>query len=256
MSQLALITLYGPKDNILESTISECQKIISAIPGIKYSPYDMRQIHATLVGLERLDSTEFNKYFSEYRNQKKTIDFNGLIKFLRESNEIKFQVQIGGFSQQNYPFTSMGKKPYERSFQIIKDKVVLIGWPISRKKKQNVAKEMDLDINVYPNTLDNIRHSLQNYNILHRYHANPTDIDNDFYFRIGILDRNSITDKNLEKVEDNIRAFLSSIKPIILSVEDIMIAQYKSEELPLDSTQTWSLSDKKLTQNFLWSLYS
>jgi hypothetical protein len=260
MHQLSLIALYGQKKERLLNLISECQKKVADIPGIRFQPYDVRQIHGTVVGLARVAETRLNLNMSKYRNRQENMDFSGLLSFIRMGGQFPFQVQIGGFQNREYPFTSLGQRPYERSFQINYDKIVLIGWPI-RGRPLRSAKPRVIDLiqeaRIYPNTLDDIRRTCQTFNVLHRYHGNVTDIDNDFYFRIGILDSTSVTAKTLEDVQNGMKAYLASVEPIILeiTVADIYVACYEDEELSLSSTQVWSISNPQVTPEFLWTLY-
>ncbi len=260
MRQLSLIALYGQKEERLHKLISECQKKVADIFGIRFQPYDVCQIHGTLVSLARVVETRSNLNMSKYRNRQENMDFSGLLSFIRMGKQFPFQVQIGGFQNREYPFTSLGQRPYERSFQINHDKIVLIGWPICGRLSRNAKLEViDLrqEARIYPNTLDDIRRAFQTFNILHRYHGNVTDIDNDFYFRIGMLDSTSITAKTLEEVQNAMKAYLASVAPIILeiTVMDVYIACYESEELSPSFTQVWSISNPQLTPEFLWTLY-
>jgi len=260
MHQLSLVAFYGKKDKRLLDLIGECQKRVGAVRGIRFQPYDVRQIHGTIVCLARRVGTMVNLNMSKYRHRQADMDFAGLLNFIRMGGRFPFQVQIGGFQNRDYAFTSEGKRPYERSFQAKGGRIVLIGWPV--RGCPLLAAElgtMDLiqEARIYPNALDDIRRALQAFNILHRYHSSITDTDNDFYFRIGILDPTSVTSESLGKLQEDVRAYLSSIRPIILEVgiADLYVACYENEELPLDSTRVWSVSDEEVTPTFLRALY-
>jgi hypothetical protein len=248
MHQLSLVALYGTKNEILEKIILQCQKEISDTPDIEFQPYQVAQIHATITSLERLDRTRYNLNFFNYRNQKKIMDFEKFIRFLRESNYFSFQVQIGGFENKAYPFTSREHSPFIRSFQITHDKLVLLGWPV----------HLQIAGKSYPNTLDELRKNCQTHNILHTYHQNKLDIDNDFYLRLGIVNPKSLTAKSKKNLENKVRAFLSSCAPVILEIKtsNTYFACYTNNELPVNTTRAWPISDPKLTPEFLWDLYS
>lgn len=186
MRQISLITLYGPKPVELQKLITECQNKISTILGAGFLAYDIKQVHGTIVSLER-SSGKSNSNFVSYKKHFEQMDFDGLLHFLRAGGVFPFQVQIGGFTNRDYPFTSRGKRPYERSFILRDDKVVLMGWPI-RGQHLTITSPEPVDLiqesRIYPNILDNMRKAVQTYNILHSYHHDPTDVDNDYYFRI------------------------------------------------------------------------
>jgi hypothetical protein len=260
MRQLSIIAFYGQKEERLLSLIKVCQKKVAEIPGIRFQPYKIHQIHGTIVSLARVADTKLNLYMSKYRNRQENMDFSGLLSFIRVGGHFPFQVQIGGFQSREYPFTSLGQRPYDRTFQINQGKIVIIGWTIRGRPLMSPAlKAIDFvqEARIYPNTLDDIRRAFQSFNVLHKYHSNPTDIDNDFYFRIGTLDSTSITAEALEEVQNSIRAYLASVEPIVLDITlaDVQVASYENEELSTDSTEVWSIAASQVTPDFLWSLY-
>src|SRR3954451_19345261 len=134
MRQLTLIALYGCKNDTLSSVISSCQKKIAEVLGESFHAYKNQQVHATIADLQQISvSHNYNLNFLKYRGQRKPMDFEGLLQFLRTGGFSPFQVQLGGFQNRDYPFTSLGLRPFERSFSIQHDKAVLIGWPIRGK---------------------------------------------------------------------------------------------------------------------------
>lgn len=248
MRQLSLVALYGAKNSELGELIRECQQHVLAIPHIRFRPYELAQVHATIISLERLNETNYNLNFFKYRNLKKPMDFDGLLQFIRGSNYFPFRIQLGGFADRDYSFTSREQRPFERSFQISQDKVVLMGWPLGGQLKNQS----------YPNTLDEIRRALQKQNILHAYHQDNDDVDNDFYLRVGTVDPLSLTQETKRTLEAQIRTYLASYSPIILEIttSNVYIVSYTNNELPVGKTMTWSISDLTLTSDFMWNLLS
>lgn len=261
MRQVTLVALYGQKPPVLSELIAECQKQIASELGEKFHSYDVSQIHATIIGLERIiGSAGLNLNLNKHRNMRGRMNFEGLLSLIREGGIFPFQIQIGGFQNRDYPFVSRGQRPYERAFSIQGDKTVLMGWPIQGQPFADVGTDMVKLIQegrIYPTVLDNIRRASQHLNIFHAYHRLLTDVDNDFYFRIGLTDNSPLDPLQRQKVEDAIRQFLSIIKPIVIEVtsENVYIASYKDETLPLTSTNAWSVSDPKVTADFISSLY-
>ena len=179
------------------------------------------------------------------------MDFSGLLDFLRFGGQFPFQVQIGGFEEkQNYPFASQGQTPYERSFSLLGNEVaiaLMAGWPV--RERPNVSEKK------YPLLLDEMRRSFQKFNILHKYHAKTTDIDNDFYFRLGLIHQ---PDHSLrEHAENIIKRFLSEVEPIIvnIAVSDVYFASFQKETLLPDSTEVWSVGNEKVTSAVIGDLY-
>ncbi|NET52120.1 MAG: hypothetical protein F6K09_26535 [Merismopedia sp. SIO2A8] len=54
MRQVTLISLYGEKSLELVNLIRHCQKMIAGITGIEFIPYELPQVHATILGLEQV----------------------------------------------------------------------------------------------------------------------------------------------------------------------------------------------------------
>ena len=261
MRQVTLIALYGNKPALLSELISECQKQITEKISINFKPYTIRQIHATIIGLEQVEGSAWlNLNFDKHRNRKERMNFEGLLSLIRAGNTFPLQVQIGGFRNRDYPFVSRGQRPYERSFSIQGDKAVLMGWPIrGTPSASNVESKTELiqESRIYPTALDDIRRASQSYNVLHSYHRSLTDIDNDFYFRIGLI-KNTPLDPLLQQIiENTMKQFLSIIRPVIIEVtlQDVYIASYENDTLPLKTTKIWPVSDGNITANFIENLY-
>ena len=262
MRQVTLISLYGEKPLELVNLITHCQEMIAEIPGIEFTPYNLQQIHATILGLEQVAGTQMhNLNLAKYRNQSQKMDVYRFLDCLRTSDKIPFQIQIGGFKHCDYPFTSRGQRPYQRSFSVQGDKAVLMGWPVCNHTL-DVSNTTYLDLPretyLYPSTLDQLRKAAQAFNILHAYHRTPTDVDNDFYFRIGLLNPETLNDSSKKSLENSFREFLSKTTPIIVQITlfNLYVASYEDEKLPLNSTKVWSLQDSRLTQELIYSLYS
>lgn len=256
--QATLVSLYRQKPKELVSLITRCQSAIAETPGIKFASSNLQQIHATIIGLEKVvGSSMHNLNLAKYRHQSGLMDICGFVDFLRASGQVLFQVQIGGFKNRDYPFTSRGQRPYDRSFLIQGNKAVMIGWPVQRQLCTSGSSSPNLlrDAQTYPSTLDHIRHAAQAFNICHTYHRAPTDIDNDFYFRIGLVAETD--DLPRKSLEGRIRELLSQTGPIIvdITVSDLCIAAYEDETLPSISTKVWLVQDTKLTSESIWSLY-
>lgn len=269
MTQVTLIALYGQKPTELTELVGEFQDELQTELGDKFHRYELQQVHATIIGLERVGgSAMLNLNFAQKRNQEKTMDFEGLLNFMRTGagGRLPFQAQIGGFENRDYPFVSRDERPYDRSFSIQGDNAVLMGWPVRGKP---IATEDRLaagdprtvhlirESRIYPATLDEIRRALQTFNTLHAYHREITAVDNDFYFRIGLVDISSLEPSAQKEIEHAMRAKLSARQPVILDVtlSIIQVASYEHETLPPKSSKALSVSDHQVNPEYLWSLY-
>ena len=262
MRQVGLVMFYGLKLPHFSMLIAECQERVRQILGDDFQPYRLEQVHATLISLEGVQgSPEMNLNFERYRGQHRRMNFHGLLDFIRTGGSFPFQVQIGGFRDLDYPFFSRGHRPYQRSFSIIGDKVVVMGWPIHRVALGLDCTKMlrlDREEYTYPSILEEIRRSLQKFNVLHTYHHVDTDVDNDFYFRIGLLPHLPLDDPRREQVEQDMRQFLSARKPIILDVtlSNVFVVSFEDNKVPPGSSQIWPISNTQITSTFISRLYS
>ena len=261
MRQCTLVALYGAKSVGFAELIARCQTKIATILGDRFSPYDLDQIHATIVGLEALSGSPLrNLNFQRYRKKSLLMDLAGFRKYLLMGGRIPFSVQIGGFLDREYPFTSRGQRPYSRSFSIQGDKAVLVGWPIRGQFVREAPPSMYAalqEARLYPSTLDEIRLSAQTHNILHSYHRSPSDIDNDFYLRIGLIHEQYVDDVTRQRLEQEMCLFLSSEHPLLVEVglSELFIASYEDDTLPASSTLARPVLDAKLTADGLDCLY-
>ena len=254
MMQITVVALYGDKSSDFTALITRCQELGRAVLGAGFRPYDPSQIHATIFGLERkIGSTFYNANFSRYQGRDLVMNLEGILDYLRRCGHFPLAVQIGGYGKRDYPFVSRQARPYERSFSIQGDKVVVIGWPIRGKPLQQPPATQSAwvqEVRLYPLTLDVMRHAAQVHGILHTYHRALTDVDNDLYFRIGLLvDQTSLTERARDTLETEARQLLSTQPPLIVDIphEQVAVALYEEDTLPRSSTRVWSLADPDLT---------
>lgn len=251
-TKVTFVALYGEKPQHFSQLILDSQQLLGERLGDAFQPYQLWQVHSTILGLERVnDFTYENLNFFQYRGESKEMDFAGFLNWIRSHNGIPFQIQIGGFEDRAYPFVTRGQKPYDRSFSLQHNKAVLMGWPILRKDEERP------NLDVYPTTLHEIRRGTQPFNILHNYHRQLTDIDNDFYFRIGLLNSREILSSTLATVEKTIRQYLSQSGPwsVEVNLSNLSVVAYSDETLPKHSTKFWAIEEEILTASFIEELY-
>jgi hypothetical protein len=263
MKQATLVSLIGKKPDALVGLLNASQAIIREDLGEYFEAYAIDQIHATIIGLERIEDTpahHYNRNFWRLRQHKAVMDLQGYLKFLRLSDHFPLKIQIAGFQNRQYPFTSRGEIPYRRSFTIQGNNVVIMGWPLHKKSQSNAVSSVNDNFSesqLYPNTLDHLRRTAQRFNILHAYHWKPTAVDNDFYFRIGLL-RNpaALSIDLMNELSHRVREYLSQRSPVVVEIShsDLCIAVYTDERLP-QGTPCYSLDRVQITEAFLSYCY-
>lgn len=251
MKQITLVALYGEKASDLNKMILRITEMIqhSAV-GQVFRPYDLKQIHGTIVGMEKLTgySACYNSNIWNTHGEKIPMDFSGLHPIL--SGNFPIDIQFGGFNQDSKDFSSFGKSPYERSLQIqwATNRVTLIGWP---HRDGDYSNSMQLS---------NLRQSLsETCRINHKYQR-----DNDFFMSIGeIAPLSSLPAEKKEalfkagmEVEREIRDYLASNAiNIHLDLDDLSIAQYQLTTLCPKSTVPHAVTKTGLNSRFICSLY-
>lgn len=255
MKQVTLIALYGDKPKDLELVIKKCWDLIQQSKLHKvFKSYDIRQIHSTLIGLEKHMgfSVPFNVNYSRNHGNIAAMDFDCLLQSVKAN--LPIQVRIGGFSHLYSEFKSKDSLPYIRSFQIQWEnkKVVLIGWPFRRKEGK--------DDFISRKILWDLRSGLERQCYIQHKYPN----DNDLFMVIGeITGFENCSDEELgelkaqcDQVEGAVREFLSQT-PIKITIgeENTFVAQYVEETLPLSSTNVYCIQDQSVTGDFISGLY-
>lgn len=256
----ALVAMYGAKPLAMGQLISECQSRVAAKVGANFHPYELGQVHATIVSLGSLQ-TIVNENFEKYRGRRVLMDYDRLLAFLRQSGYLPFQVQLGGFRDRDYPFTSRNLRPYERSFAFRDGRAVMIGWPVRGAPIDDSNLSLvDLlrESRIYPNTLDRLRQAFQGFGFLHTYYQDTQDVDNDFYLRIGVYDSASIPEELGYELEVEIREFLSKVQPLMIEIGETSISLVFSENemLPVESTSVLQISDRTVTSKVIAKFYA
>ena len=70
-----------------------------------------------------------------------------------------------------------------------------MGWPIRGEPvsmPETTPEGFIQESRIYPMTLVVVRRAAQGFGILHGYHRALTDVDNDLFFRIGLVDEKAV----------------------------------------------------------------
>jgi hypothetical protein len=211
LTQATIVAYYIAKPAPLLDFVVRVQEGIERALGNAFRAYDPRQVHATIVGLE---STS---------REGEAVDLDCILERLRQTDLLPMEIQIGGFKTgTDYGFTSRGLSPSARSFTL-RDGVALgIGWPVSGGR--------------YPDSLDRLRRTFQDMHVQHKYHRAAGDVDNDLYFVLGHCSPD-LSAAAGNAVEREIGSYFASKRCLVpLRQEDLSIAWYTDEALPLAST--------------------
>ena len=229
-SNVSLVAFYGEKPSLFNLLIENIQNSLTQLP--EFTPYQIKQIHATLLGCEGWGTAAgiISKWFYLRRKEIRYLDYAGWLQYLQNDSCEPFDVYLGGYqSDRDYNFLSRNQHPYQRSFQLQKLNEtsyipVLIGWP---QKKDLITLE-----------LDQLRRDAQEFNFLHKYHERDRSIDNDCYLRLGTIN-SPLSTETIATVEHQIRETLRTHSKIKLSFsqDNLAFAQYQDLSLTPETTK-------------------
>lgn len=174
---ISAVAFYGPKAGPVRQFLTGVQAMIAAEIGPGFLPYSLEQIHATLIALDGTrdagTATIVNTFYLMHAGRRVEMNLPQVMDTLLARFEHPLRVRLGGFAAgQEIPFTSRGWNLYDRAFSVQGDAFVLVGWPVA-----------SLSGGTRP--LDDLRREMNAANVLHRYHASATDVDNDLHLVVG-----------------------------------------------------------------------
>jgi hypothetical protein len=251
MQNVSLVAFYGDKPVALASLIQKLQTHLTNYQLLqdKFVPYQLAQVHGTIIGCEgwKTDAGVINQWFQQKRQATKYIDFADLINYLNHQVNLPITIRFGGYDRHtNYNFLSRSQHLYDRSFQLQSAEnntitiPVLIGW-----------SWQDRTVTL---AIDKLRRDLQQFNLLHKYHATPDDIDNDFYLRLGTIQAD-LTLSEIDAIASEICDLLEAqtTLSIPIQLENLAFVQY--QDLSLTPKTTKVLLIQEITTTQLEQLY-
>jgi len=248
-ANVSLVAFYGDKPIELVDSIARLQTYLTnhQLLQNKFIPYQLEQVHGTIIGCEgsKIDLGIASQWFEQKRQKTKYINFSGLVNYLQQQVKLPLTIRIGGYDRQtDYNFLSRDRPLFERSFQLQPAEnqaiPVLIGW-----SWQDNAVTLEID---------NLRRSFQQFGLLHKYHAMPDAVDNDFYLRLGTINTQLSTEK-INLIATDIRNFLATSSILIpIDLNNLAFAQY--QDLQLTPATTKIIPANTITASQLEQLYT
>lgn len=237
---VALVALYGEKPQGVTAFIIDIQGMVAQyFPSFR--PYQIEQIHGSVIGLEGAFESStgriINKNYLDLRSEVRAMDIEHLIEVLERCPYFPLHIRIGGCSaDRDHGFLSRGSHPWDRSFFINGQDVVMIGWPVGER-----------------GTLHRLRASFNEAGVLHKYHSDTSLIDDDFYVVLGHLDRSGSDGEAARGAIRKVRTYLSQRSCCFsVSSHDLSIVQYLDRELPINGTVVYRMP---IRANDLAALY-
>jgi hypothetical protein len=229
--QVTLVAHYGDKPAALSTLVQHLQGKMHELLGPAFRAYELEQVHGTVIGLEgcRVGTRVMNQH------SRSPLNLRGALEFLHGSRFRPISVQIGGYHASGaYPFQSRNTHPYLRSFSIQGDVAVAMGWPNEGGR--------------YPNSLDQLRRAFQEYGIGHKWHRTGNDVDNDFFFVVGTIDRGMTDATALESTTQIVRAELASCGETLIEIDrnTLQLVGYSNPQLPRGASCWFGLDELDL----------
>lgn len=242
--QLTIVSHYGKKSVELINLISILQNKLSDCLRFAFKPYEMEQVHGTIIGLEGVITGKgiLNKWFKEHRNEDRYIEPERLLGFIKSDAIKEIKLKVGGYHfHKDYGFKSREQHPFLRSFSIQGEIAVAMGWPIENDK--------------YIKSLYQLRKNFEQIGFLHKWHKEEYE-DNDFFFILGRINRKYVNPVDLERTASQLRLILAEIHECITIAKDTMsIVAYIDPQLPITTSRAFSFDDKSLTSKLINQLY-
>lgn len=242
--QLTVVTHYGEKNNKLTKLLIMLQNKLSEKLGFAFRPYEIEQVHGTIIGLEGIVISDgvLSRWFRENLGEDRFIDPDRLLEFVRSDEISDIEIKIGGWKRdEEYGFESRNQHPFIRSFSFRGDIAVAMGWPYAG--------------DTYTEEMYDLRKSFEKVNILHKWHKDGYR-DNDFFFVLGRIAREHISPAILQSVSEEIRQILSIMDARVrIGKDTLSIAAYIDAQLPVTTTEAFALNDSNLTPELLLKIY-
>ena len=214
----SIVSWYGPKHPDFASWITGVQDQRALLLGDLFAPYEPERVHATLFDVSTKDGL-----CVAYRDLRDTAVVANLPAaeawLAREIAHHPLQIHFGGDHADDRRLTSRGELRRERRFSIQGDKVVVLGWSADH------------------GALSNLRKGAEAFGFLHRYHAMPSDADDDCYMRIGLLAPAKSRGLDVDEIERLVHMHLDDHDVTVeLRPDDVRVVTYEDESLPLATT--------------------
>jgi hypothetical protein len=229
--QVTLVAHYGQKPPALSALVRHLHGKLQDLLGPAFRRYELEQVHGTVIGLEgcRHGQRLMNQ------NSGSAMNLRGVVDFLRDPRLQPIRVQVGGYQASGeYAFRSRNTHPYLRSFSIQGDIAVAMGWPDQRGS--------------YPNSLDQLRRAFQEYGVRHKWHRTDDEIDNDFFFVLGRIDRQTADPVVLESSTQIVRAEIASHGATLVEInrDTLRLVGYSDPQLPPGTSRWYGLDEPDL----------
>jgi hypothetical protein len=231
--QVTLVAHYGRKPIGLATLLQQLQQRLGEMLGGAFQPYDIEQVHATVVGLEGCRAEGAIRG----RRSGGAINLSGIVEFFRGDAFAPIQVRVGGYrAADRHSFRSRDEHPYLRSFSIQGSTAVAIGWPVEGAHP--------------PDSLDRLRRSLERFGVRHKWHSSAEDVDNDCFLVLGHLDRDVIDHRILEAAAEAVRADLAATSHAMIDIDrdSLSFVGYLDSALPRATSRHYALNEPELTR--------
>lgn len=230
-SDVTLVAHYGSqRPGNLMALVLDLQKEIEArVTTARFQRYVPEQVHGTIIGLEGIPvgSEVINTNYLKARGVASPIDLPSIAGFAQSTSLLPVNIRIGGYDPAiPFPFLSRQLHPYFRSFSIQGEIAVAMGWAVSPNATGSGVW--------FPMAVDNLRRSFNDYNVLHKYHGTDADVDNDFFFVLGRLDRAKLTQLEIIQLQNDVRDFMYRYGPTDIRIDHkaLSLVVYTDTKLP------------------------
>jgi len=120
---------------------------------------------------------------------------------------------------------------------------VVMGWPVVGAN--------------FPPSLELLRRDLARAGALHKYHASEGEVDNDFFWVLGLIERRERDRTVASAVQETLRKHISESKAVdlVVDADAVSFVAYAETTLALGHTRQFSLQEIAESPDVLSNLY-
>ena len=95
------------------------------------------------------------------------------------------------------------------------------------------------------------------YNVMHKYHKHPADVDNDLFMVLGHVNHDLINTETLTSAHTSIRNLLARQQPVTttLGIDNLTVVGYSDTRLPPASCLQYTIHKALKNPEYIRSFY-
>ena len=175
---ISAVAFYGPKTGPLRELLAGVQALIAEHVGEDFRPYSLEQVHATLIALNGVRDPEtgaiVNEYLLAHAGVRRQMDLPRVMDILARARPhagAYRRLPAGPGGALHQPGAAFGRTGLLRAGPSVR-----AGGMAGRLARRGRRSQ---------EPLDDLRREMNAAHVLHRYHVQAADVDNDLHLVVG-----------------------------------------------------------------------